>query len=99
MIEFIIIITAAIISLVINVICMLLLLLVLLSSHFSVRMFWKLLVSVYLLGISRTLHCLVFVRHVAIVPLLDVHQLLILFAGMLTYLKSGTFSSIVSFNI
>jgi hypothetical protein len=37
-----------------------------------------------------------FVRHVKIVPLLDV---LILFAGMLTYLKSGTFTLIVFFNI
>jgi hypothetical protein len=35
-----------------------------------------------------------FVRHVKSVPPLDVHQLLILFAGTLTYLKSGTFALI-----
>jgi hypothetical protein len=33
--------------------------------------------------------------HVKIVPLLDVHQLLMLSAGTLTYSKPGTFSSIV----
>jgi hypothetical protein len=38
-------------------------------------------------------------RHVETVPLLDVHQLLILFAGTLTYLTSATLASIVFFNI
>jgi hypothetical protein len=38
--------------------------------------FWKLLASEFLLGISETFHCSVSARHVKIVPLLDVHQLL-----------------------
>jgi hypothetical protein len=63
----------------------------------SARPFWKLLVSEFLLGISETLHCSMFSLHVKILPLLDVHQLLILFAGMLMYLKPGTFPS--SFSI
>jgi hypothetical protein len=32
-------------------------------------------------------------------PLLDVHQLLMLLAGTLTYLGPGTFSSIVFYNM
>jgi hypothetical protein len=40
--------------------------------------FWKLLVSEFLLGISETLHCSMSALQVKIVPLLDVHQLLML---------------------
>jgi hypothetical protein len=46
--------------------------------------FWKLLVSEFLLGIPETLHCSTSAPHVKIVPLLDVHQLL-MSAGTLTY--------------
>jgi hypothetical protein len=35
---------------------------------------------------------------VKIVPLLDVHQLLMLFAGTVTYYEPGTFSSIVFYD-
>jgi hypothetical protein len=51
----------------------------------SVLLFWKLLVSEFLLGISETLLCSMSASHVKIVPLLDVHQLIMLFAGPLTY--------------
>jgi hypothetical protein len=50
------------------------------------------LVSEFLLGISETLHCSMFVPQLKVVPLLDVQQLLMLFAGRLTYSESGTFS-------
>jgi hypothetical protein len=66
---------------------------------FKILSVLEIVVSESLLDISGTLHCSMFVRHVKIVPLLDVHQLLILFAGTLTYLKSGTFTLIVFFNI
>jgi hypothetical protein len=42
----------------------------------SALLFWKLLVSEFLLGISETLLCSVSAPHVKIVPLLDVRQLL-----------------------
>jgi hypothetical protein len=60
--------------------------------------FWKLLVSEFLLGISVTLLCSMSALHVKIVPLLDVHQLLMLSARALTYLEPGMFSLIVSYN-
>jgi hypothetical protein len=62
-------------------------------------LFWKLLVPEFLLGISETLHCSVSAPLVKIVPLLDVHQLLMLSAGTLTYLHPGTFSSAIFYNI
>jgi hypothetical protein len=65
----------------------------------SLRPFWKLLASESLFGILGTWQCSMFVRDVKIVPLLDVHQLLILLAGTLTYMRSGAFASIVFFNI
>jgi hypothetical protein len=58
----------------------------------SVVPFWKLLVSKFLFGLSETLHFTMSASHVKIVPLLDVHQLLMLFAGTLTYPKPVTFS-------
>jgi hypothetical protein len=58
----------------------------------SVLLFLKLLVSEFLLG---TLHCSMSAPHVKIIPLLDVHQLLMLSARTLTYLEPGTFSSII----
>jgi hypothetical protein len=57
--------------------------------------FWKLLVSEFLLGMSETLQCSVSADHVKIVPLLDVQQLLMLFAGMLTYSEPVTLFVIV----
>jgi hypothetical protein len=60
--------------------------------------FWKLLVSEFLLGISETLHCSMSAPHVKIIPLLDVHQPLMLFAGTLTYSGPETFSSVVFYN-
>jgi hypothetical protein len=47
--------------------------------------FWKLLVSEFLLGIPETLHCSMSAPHLTIVPLIDVHQLLMLLAETLTY--------------
>jgi hypothetical protein len=65
----------------------------------SVVPFWKLLVSEFLLGISETLHCSMSALRVKIVPLLDVHQLLILFAGTLTYSEPETFTLIIFYNM
>jgi hypothetical protein len=61
----------------------------------SVLLFWKLLVFEFLVGISDTLIYSMPVPHVKIVPLLDVHQLLMLFAAALTYSESRTFSFII----
>jgi hypothetical protein len=52
--------------------------------------FWKCLVSEFLLGIPETSRCSAPVSHVFIIPLLDVHQLLMLFHGTLTYSQSRT---------
>jgi hypothetical protein len=57
--------------------------------------FWKLLVSEFLFSISETLLCSMSAPHLKIVPLLDVHQLLMLSARTLTYLEPETFSIIV----
>jgi hypothetical protein len=65
----------------------------------SARPFWKLLVSEFLLGTTETLRCSVSAPHVKIVPLLVVHQLLVLSAGTLTYSEPGTFSSVVFNNM
>jgi hypothetical protein len=51
----------------------------------SALLFRKLLVFEFLLGISEISHCSMSAPYVKIVPLLDVHQLLILFAGTLTH--------------
>jgi hypothetical protein len=53
-------------------------------------LFWKLLVSEFLHGISDTIHCSA-PAHVKIVLLLDVCQLPMLFVGMLKYLQPGMF--------
>jgi uncharacterized protein YhhL (DUF1145 family) len=63
----------------------------------SVLLFWKLLVFEFLHGIPDTLHCSLSAPHVKIVPLLDVHQLL-MFPGTLSYSEPGTFSSIIFYN-
>jgi hypothetical protein len=65
----------------------------------SVLVFWKLLAFLFLLRISEALLHSMSVPHVKIVPLLDVHQLLMLFAGMLTYSEPGTFSLIIFYNV
>jgi hypothetical protein len=65
----------------------------------SAPLFWKLLVSEFLLGISEMLHCSVSAPRVKIVPLLDVHQLLMLFAETLTYSEPGIFSSVIYYNM
>jgi hypothetical protein len=78
------------------------------DAHFLTQMyfglnyglpFWKLLVSEFLLGISETFHCSMFDLHVKIVPLLDVHQLLMLYKGTLTYLEPETFTLIIFYNM
>jgi hypothetical protein len=61
--------------------------------------FWKLLISEFLLGISETLRCSMSAPHVKILPLLHVHQLLMLFARTLTYSEPGTFSIIFMLHI
>jgi hypothetical protein len=58
----------------------------------SALLFWKLLVSEFLLGISEILHCSMSAPYLKIIPLLDVHQLLMLFAETLTFSEPGTFS-------
>jgi hypothetical protein len=47
--------------------------------------------SEFLLGISETLRCSMSALQVKIVPLLDVHQLLMFFARTLTYSEPETF--------
>jgi hypothetical protein len=61
--------------------------------------FWKLLVSKILLGVSETLHCSMSAPQVKIYPLLDMHQLLMLFGGTLTYSEPETFTSIIVYNM
>jgi hypothetical protein len=61
----------------------------------SALLFWKLLVSEFVLSISEILHCSMSASHVKSVPLLDVHQLLMLFAETLTYSEPGIFSSVI----
>jgi hypothetical protein len=65
----------------------------------SALLFLKLLVSEFRLGISEILHCSMAAPQAKLAPLLDVHQLLMLSAGTLTYLDPGTFSSVVFCNI
>jgi hypothetical protein len=65
----------------------------------SAPLFYKLLVSEFLLGKSGILDCSMSATHVKIVPLLDVHQLLMFFAETLTYSEPGTFSSVIFYNI
>jgi hypothetical protein len=65
----------------------------------SALLFWKLLVSEFLLGISEILLCSMSARHLKIVPLLDVHQLLMLSARTLTFLEPGKFSSVILYNM
>jgi hypothetical protein len=49
----------------------------------------KLLAFVFLLKISEIFLCLLLVLHIKFVPLLDVHQLQMLFAEILIYLVSS----------
>jgi hypothetical protein len=60
----------------------------------SVFLFRKLFFSEFLLGISETLLCPMSAVHAKIVPLLDVHQLIMLIAGILTYSDPKLFFSI-----
>jgi hypothetical protein len=55
----------------------------------------KLLVSEFLLSISQTFHCSMSALEVKIVPLQDVHQLLMLFVGTFMYSEPETFTLIV----
>jgi hypothetical protein len=55
-------------------------------------------IIIILFGISETLHCSMSAPYGKIVPLLDVHQLLMLFAGTLTYSEPETFCSVVFSN-
>jgi hypothetical protein len=64
----------------------------------SVLLFWKLLYFEFLPGASETMLCAMSASHVKFVPLLDAHQLLMLFAGMLTYSEPKTFSLIIFYN-
>jgi hypothetical protein len=57
-----------------------------------------LLLLLFLLGTSETLLCSMSALQVKIVPLLDVHQLL-MFAGTLMYLEPETFTLIIFYNI
>jgi hypothetical protein len=65
----------------------------------SALLFWKLLVSEFLFGISEISHCSMSAPRVQIVPLLDVHQLLRLFAETLMYSELGTFSFVIFYNM
>jgi hypothetical protein len=60
---------------------------------------WKFLVSEFLLGISETLHCSMSALQVKIVPLLDAHQLVMLFARTLTYAEPDMFILINFYNM
>jgi hypothetical protein len=61
--------------------------------------FCKLLASEFLLGISESLHCSMSALQVKLVPLLNVQQLLMLFARTLTYSEPETFALIICCNI
>jgi hypothetical protein len=65
----------------------------------SALLFWKVLISEFLLGISEIVYCSMSAPRVKIVPLLDVHQLLMLFAETLTYSEPRTFSSVIFYNM
>jgi hypothetical protein len=65
----------------------------------SAILFWKLLVSEFLLGISETLQCSMSALQVKIVSLLDAHQPLMLFARTLTYSEPETFALIICYNM
>jgi hypothetical protein len=65
----------------------------------SALLSWKLLVSEFLLGISETLQCSMSALQVKFVPLLDVHQLHMLFARTLTYSELETFALIICYNM
>jgi hypothetical protein len=69
---------------------------VVLNSAFP---FWKSLVSEFLLGISETLQCSMSALQVKIIPRLDAHQLLVLFARTLTYSEPETFALINVYNM
>jgi hypothetical protein len=69
------------------------------SASNSALLFWKLLVSEFLLGISEILHRSMSAPQAKIIPLPDVHQLLLLFAGTFTYSDPGTFSSVIFYNM
>jgi hypothetical protein len=56
-------------------------------------LFWKLLVSEFLLGVFVISHCSASALSAKIVPLQGVHRLLMLSAGMMMCWDSGTFSS------
>jgi hypothetical protein len=64
----------------------------------SVLPFWKLLVFESLLGISETLLCPMSTIQLKIVLPLDMHQLLMLSAGTLIYLKQKLFLSVILYN-
>jgi hypothetical protein len=64
----------------------------------SVLLFRQLLVFEFIPGTLETLLCSVSAPQVRIVPLLDALQLLMLFAGVLAYLESKTFSLIMFYN-
>jgi hypothetical protein len=61
-------------------------------------LFWKLLVSEFLLGVFATLHCSVSAPPLKIVPLQDMQRLLLLSAGIFTCSDPGTFSSVTFCN-
>jgi hypothetical protein len=63
-----------------------------------VLLFWELLVFQFLLGISETLLGSLSALHDKVIPLLDVYQLLMLFAGTLMYLEPKTFSLMIFYN-
>jgi hypothetical protein len=65
----------------------------------SALLFWKLLDSEFLLGISETLQCSMSALQVKIVSLLDAHQPQILFARTLTYSELETFALIICYNM
>jgi hypothetical protein len=58
----------------------------------SVLLFWKMLAYEFLLGASEILLCSVSAPQADMVPLLDALHLLMLFAGILTYLEPNLFS-------
>jgi hypothetical protein len=61
----------------------------------SPRLFWKVLIFKFLPSTSETLLCSTLAPQVKIIPLLDAFQLLMLFAGTLTYLESELFFLII----
>jgi hypothetical protein len=61
-------------------------------------MMMMIIIIIIIISSSSSSICSMSAPHVKIVPLIDAHQLLMLFAGTLTYLEPKLFSLIIFYN-